>query len=325
MSSISPLLLITDASGQQNTYPLGEALTWRIGRGKSSNIMLLDDGASRRHAIIQRTEMGEYYLMDSGSQNGTFVKGRRVTTPIVLNDGDEISIGAHRLVFRNPTPAIGLGGMYYSEMEDTSAATRVLFAEKLVTVLVVDIRDFTHLTQNVDQEVLCKFISQWFSDASEIFRARGSWALKYIGDAVMAAWLHEPGREREQILSVLAAVSQFAEVSSGPKYALPFRLSFGAGLNTGIASVGNAGSGTQTDYSAFGDSVNAAFRIESSTRQIGLDVALGHRTAELLGKDLVVSRYFRDHLLHLKGYDIPQGVWAGSFEDLRRLLADLES
>jgi adenylate cyclase len=141
----------------------------------------------------------------------------------------------------------------------------------------------------------------------------------------MAAWLHEPGREREQILSVLAAVSQFAEVSSGPKYALPFRLSFGAGLNTGIASVGNAGSGTQTEYSAFGDSVNAAFRIESSTRQIGLDVALGHRTAELLGKDLVVSRYFRDHLLHLKGYDIPQGVWAGSFEDLRRLLADLDS
>ncbi len=321
MSSDAPQLLITDAGGQQNTRLLGEALTWRIGRGRSCNIVLQDDAASRRHAIIQRTEMGEYYLMDAGSQNGTFVQGQRVTTPIVLNDADEISIGAHKLVFRNPRPAIGLAGTHNSELDDATEATQVLFAEKLVTVLVVDIRGFTRLTQNVDQEVLCKFISQWFSDASKIFRARGSWALKYIGDAVMAAWLHDPGRESEQIRSVLAAVSQFAEVSSALKYSLPFRLSFGAGLNTGIASVGNAGSGTQTEYTAFGDVVNAAFRIESGTRQLGLDVAIGHRTVQLLGKDFVISPYFRDHLLQVKGYDKPIAVSAGSFEDLRKLLA----
>jgi adenylate cyclase len=102
----------------------------------------------------------------------------------------------------------------------------------------------------------------------------GSWKLKYIGDAVMAAWLHEAGRASEQVLAVLAAVSQFAEVTCGPKYSLSFHLSFGAGLNTGIASVGNAGSGTQTKYTAFGDAVNAAFRIEGGTRQLGLDVAI---------------------------------------------------
>jgi adenylate cyclase len=191
----------------------------------------------------------------------------------------------------------------------------------MVTVLVVDIRDFTRLTQNVDQDLLCKFISHWFSDASEIFRARGSWALKYIGDAVMAAWLHEPGHEREQILSALTAVSEFVEVTSGPDYSLPFRLSFGAGLNTGIASVGNAGSGEQTDYTAFGDAVNAAFRIESGTRQLGLDIAIGYGTVELLGKDAPIKQHFQNHLLQLKGYDRPTGVWAGTFEDLRTVLA----
>lgn len=104
------MLLITDAGGRQNTCLLGEAHTWRIGRDRNSNIVLLDDAASRRHAIIQRTEIGEYYLMDAGSQNGTFVQGRRVTTPIVLNDGDEISIGGHRSVFRSPIPVIGPAG-----------------------------------------------------------------------------------------------------------------------------------------------------------------------------------------------------------------------
>jgi adenylate cyclase len=195
----------------------------------------------------------------------------------------------------------------------------------LVTVLVVDIRDFTHLTQNVDQEVLCNFISSWFSDASKIFRAHGSWALKYIGDAVMGAWLHEPGRESDQILSALKAISEFAEIGAGPNYSLPFPLSFGAGLNTGIASVGNAGSGTQTDYSAFGDAVNAAFRIEASTRKLGLDVAIGSKAVELLGKNLDVGRHFHDHVVELKGYDHPTRVWAGSFEDLKNLLADKES
>jgi adenylate cyclase len=110
MSRNVPLLNITNSDGQQNTFLLEGALTYKIGRGRSSNIVLADESASRHHAMIQRTEMGEYYLMDAGSQNGTFVGGRRVTTPVILNDGDEISIGAHTLVFRNPTPAIEPAG-----------------------------------------------------------------------------------------------------------------------------------------------------------------------------------------------------------------------
>jgi hypothetical protein len=134
--------------------------------------------------------------------------------------------------------------------------------------------------------------------------------------------LHDPGKEREPILSALTALCEFAQVSSAARYSLCFPLRFGAGINSGMASVGNAGSGDQTDFSAFGDAVNAAFRIETTTREIAADVSIGQATAELLGGASFLKPSFQDHLLNLKGYDKPATVWAGSFEDLRKLLSD---
>jgi len=319
MSNEAPQLIITDAGGQQRTCSLGRAVTWKIGRGQSNNIILDDHAASRRHAIIQRTEMGEFYIMDMGSQNGTFIDERRVATPMTLNDGDEISIGAHKLMFRNPTAPIGR--QTFAPLDDQTSGTRIMFVERLVTVLVVDIRGFTQLTQHINQDVLCKFITRWFSDASGIFRAHDSWALKYIGDAVMAAWLHDQGEEGEPVLAALTAVSEFAERSSAVRYSLSFPLRFGVGINTGMASIGNAGSGDQTDFTAFGEAVNTALRIEAGTRKIGCDVAIGQKSAELLGGIPFMRPSFSDHLIEMKGYDTPETVWAGSFEDLRKLLA----
>jgi len=320
MAERAPKLIITDTEGRENTCFLGQGVIWKIGRGQGNNIVLDDHTTSRRHAVIQRTEMGEYYLMDVGSQNGTFLGSQRVCTPIVLNDGDEIAIGEHRLIFRNQTPSIA-SETSTSTSDDRRTPTNIMFAERLVTVLVVDIREFTQLTQHINREVLCGFITRWFSDASGIFRSHRSWTLKYIGDAVMGVWLHSPGKERKPVLSALAAVAEFAEMSSAERYSLSFPLRFGAGLNSGVASVGNAGSGDQTDFSAFGDAVNAAFRIEAGTREIGTDIAIGQTTAELLGGASLMKLSFQEHLLKMKGYDEPTTVWAGSFEDLGKLLS----
>jgi len=323
-----PQLVITDAEGLQQTLPLDKGITWGIGRGQTGKVVLSDEAASRRHAAIQRTEMGDYYLLDLGSRNGTYIQGRRVTTPVLLKNGDEISIGAHKLVFLNPLTSTAQEKPRANPIpadDDEMAGTVVMFAERLVTVLIVDIQGFTKLTQDIEQEILCKFISRWFSDASAIFRAHGSWALKYIGDAVMAAWLHEPRAEASQVLSALTAVVEFAGVSSAARYSLPVPFNFRAGLNTGIASVGNAGSGDQTEFTAFGEAVNAGFRIEASTRQIGSDVAVGRYTVNLLGGPSSVIPYLRDHAVDMKGYDEPVEVWAGSFADVRDLVASRES
>ncbi len=91
-------LVISDGHGQQTSCPLDDAWTLKLGRSESNAIVLHDDAASRRHAIIQRAEMGELYLLDLGSRNGTFVNGQRVSTPVVLKDNDEIAIGDYRMI-----------------------------------------------------------------------------------------------------------------------------------------------------------------------------------------------------------------------------------
>jgi len=319
-----PQLLVTDPKGEVTSYFLDDATTWKLGRGESNAIVIHDEAASRRHAIIQRTETYELYLLDLGSRNGTFVNGQRVATPIILRDNDEITIGEYRVVFRNPTAA-GMAGEAapIAVNQGEASATRAVFSEKLVSVVVVDIRGFTQLTQQIDQTVLSKFIRRWFSDASRIVHEHGCWSTKYIGDAVMAVWQHHIGHEAGEIRSALAAIVEFVESCNGleVKCALPTPFSFGAGINTGLASVGNAGSGEETEFTAFGDAVNAAFRIEASTRHIECDVALGASTVEFLGGTSVVQPFLQDRMVALKGYDQQAKVWAGSFADLRNLVA----
>ena len=104
------------------------------------------------------------------------------------------------------------------------------------------------------------------------------------------------------------------------EYPVPFELKIGAGINTGYSMVGNTGSGDHPDYTAIGDTVNAAFRLESATKELGVDVAIGEATyihsVELKNIDSIFSEYS----LNLKGYEKPTLSYGVTFEDLEKLL-----
>jgi adenylate cyclase len=93
---------------------------------------------------------------------------------------------------------------------------------------------------------------------------------------------------------------------------LPAPLRIGAGINTGPAIVGGS------DYTALGDTVNAAFRLEAATKEIGLGVALGERTFNEL--KLPLPSPFTRREVALKGYDALTTTWAISFDELQRYL-----
>jgi adenylate cyclase len=131
----------------------------------------------------------------------------------------------------------------------------------------------------------------------------------------MAVWVHDrPVQAGADILRVLRAVSEIdaatAEISQS--LALPAPLRIGAGVNTGPAILGG------TDFTALGDTVNAAFRLESATKGIGLGVAVGERTYLELAPGERTSFVRRE--VELKGYDGASVAWAISFEALQEML-----
>jgi adenylate cyclase len=307
----SPYLLL-EAGNRR--FPLADALSWAVGRGEGCAVMLDSRSVSRLHALIQKKDEGDFCLVDLGSRNGSFVNARRVSVPQVLKDADRLTFGDQELLFRTPvssspavTSAVGTG----TRNEPTTA----LHTHSLTTIAVVDIRDFTRFTRSVSEALLSQAIGTWFLRVGQIAQRHGSWAQKYVGDAVMAVWVHdETTRMGADLLRALQAVSEIDTVTSELHQVLPLPSPWrvGAGVNTGSAIVGGS------DYTALGDTVNAAFRLETATKTLGMGVALGERTFSEL--KLPADHPFVQRQVDLKGYESPSTAWAISFEDLRRFL-----
>jgi adenylate cyclase len=232
---------------------------------------------------------------------------------VALDDRDKLLFGDQPLIFR--TPARSESVQAAPNVDLRNEPTSALHTHSLTTIVVVDIRDFTALARNLPVPVLSQTIGTWFLRSGQIAQRMGSWAQKYIGDAVMAVWVHDRAeRVGEDVWRVLRAVSEIdaatAEISQA--LALPAPLRIGAGVNTGPAILGG------TDYTALGDTVNAAFRLESATKGIGLGVALGKRTHDELS--VPARNCFVRREVELKGYDGASIAWAISFEALREML-----
>jgi adenylate cyclase len=280
---------------------------------------LLDSrSVSRLHALIQCRDAGDYYLVDLGSRNGSFVNERRVSIPVRLHNQDRLVFAEQELIFRNPAGT----GVHPVAPEATARnlPTEALQIQSLTTIVVVDIRDFTPLARSVSEALLSQTIGTWFLRVGQAAERWGSWAQQYIGDAVMAVWVHSDAKslpaDLERVLRAVCEINRSTGEISG-SLPLPKPLRIGAGISTGPAVLGG------TDYTALGDTVNAAFRFEAATKSLGLSVILGEGAfmacAEMASTDLKSAR-FRRCEVELKGYETPIAAWAISFEDLERFV-----
>lgn len=275
--------------------------------------MLDSRSVSRLHALIQKRDNGDLAVVDLGSRNGSFLNSRRVSVPMVLHHEDKLVFGDQQLEFRSYSRA----AVPASEVETTTrnAPTTSLHTHSLTTIVVVDIRDFTPLARSVSEAVLAQTIGTWFLRVGQIAQGLGSWAQKFIGDCMMAVWVHDnPALLDADLRHALESVSRINAVTAEIHKTLPLPgpLHIGAGINTGPAIVGGS------DYTALGDTVNAAFRLEAATKDIGFGVALGERTFNELR--LPAPSPFHRQNVSLKGYEGPTVTWAISFEDLQRFL-----
>jgi adenylate cyclase len=305
-------ICLIGASGRK--FPLVGAETWAIGRGEGCAVLLDSRSVSRLHALIQRRNRGDHYLVDLGSRNGSFVNGRRVSLPIRLRDRDRLVFAEQELTFRNPAETSGRP-ISQQEPSTRNVPTEALQALSLATIVVTDIRDFTPLSRNISEALLSQTIGTWFLRVGQAAERWGSWAQQYIGDAVMAVWVH---RNKASVCAdlehVLRAVCEFNRSTGEISRTLPLPnpLRIGAGINTGPVMLGG------TDYTALGETVNAAFRLEAATKTVGLSVVFGEGTFAAWAE--LQTTPFRRYEVQLKGYEVPTTARAISFEDLERFV-----
>jgi adenylate cyclase len=322
MSDVPPAYLEVQIDGQVRQFPVEGDRILRIGRSETNNVVLNDDGVSRSHAMLQGSEQGLFYITDCGSRNGTFVNDARATAPVILRPGDQIQIGSYQFTFHQESAA----ELPTARRFDSEPATNVLFAPSLITVLVVDIRDFTGLARRLEASKLSEVTGTLFRLGGRELQERGAWGQKYIGDAVMAVWRHKKlAPESHELASIFEGLSRLYEIASGmqKQFSLPEPIRIGAGINSGGAMVGNVGSIANSDYTALGDVVNKAFRLESATKDLAFDLALGQETYEFLADSIDAAALFQKCSVKLKGYDEPATAFGARLSTLPAVIEAL--
>lgn len=216
-----------------------------LGRAVGNDVVLVDDRVSRRHATIHSQGEGEFWLVDLGSRNGTYLNGRRVSQPTRLRDGDRVQIGPFALAFRLSTDALDrTHGTWASDQ--TQADMRTLDS----WLLLCDIAGSSVLARERSPEELAVLVGGWFARCKEAIEDAGGTINKYLGDGLLAYW---PARE-DTLVHVIQALRDLRRLQEDPRP--PFRIvvHHGRVLFGGIPSSG--------EESLAGPEVNFVFRQE---------------------------------------------------------------
>ncbi|MFA4902593.1 MAG: adenylate/guanylate cyclase domain-containing protein [Desulfobaccales bacterium] len=161
-----------------------------------------------------------------------------------------------------------------------------------ITILFTDIRGFTTMSEKLDPQALVTLLHDFLNPMSNIIINQGGTIDKYMGDAIMALFgapLAQPDhphlacRAALEMVSSLAALNQDWAAQGRP----PLRV--GVGVNTGPVAVGNMGSDRLFDYTAIGDNVNLASRLEGLNKYYGTSILISQATAASLGNDFILK------------------------------------
>ena len=152
-----------------------------------------------------------------------------------------------------------------------------------MTFLFSDIRGFTPISEKYkgNPEGLTRLINRFLTRMTDVIIANGGTIDKFMGDCIMAFWNAPITNKNHATLAVKSAIEMQKELKilnkELKKEKLP-AINIGIGINTGEALVGNMGSEKRFDYSVIGDDVNLASRLESSSKELGNTLVVGHNT-----------------------------------------------
>ncbi|WP_148260458.1 adenylate/guanylate cyclase domain-containing protein [Micavibrio aeruginosavorus] len=203
---------------------------------------------------------------------------------------------------------------YMKELTNDPDKLRLGGEVRELSIMFTDIRGFTSISERLSPEELIQLMNDFLTPMSSLVMENRGTIDKYMGDAMMAFWnapLDDPDHARRACLTALQMNDALAPINAaladraaqnGQK---PLVLSAGIGVNTGMTSVGNMGSKQRFAYSALGDSVNLASRLEGQTKTYGVQILVSERTKKAAGPLAFVEL----DLLRVKGKTEPVRIF----------------
>jgi adenylate cyclase len=191
-------------------------------------------------------------------------------------------------------------------------------ARRLITVFFSDLRGFTSLSEKMEPEIVAEMLKEYLSEMTQVvFQHKGT-VDKYIGDCVMAIWnapFDDPEHAANAVRTALDFQERTLEVSAKWEEKLGGKIRNGCGINTGEAVVGTMGSRQRLEYTAIGDTVNLAARLESITKDYNSSIIISESTHEYV-KGQFMTRELG--AVTVKGKTRPVRIFAVLPTDIRR-------
>ena len=168
-------------------------------------------------------------------------------------------------------------------LQDNPELLKLGGERKYATFLFTDVRGFTSLSESVEPEQVTYIMNKALTAQQSAVQKHNGMVDKYIGDAMMAIFnapLDLENHEDKAIQCAIDIQNNMEELNKElTQEGLP-EVEIGIGVNSGEAVIGNMGSDNRFDYTAIGDAVNTAARLESSTKEVGENLIIGSKTKQ---------------------------------------------
>jgi adenylate cyclase len=256
----------------------------RFGRAADNHIVIDAEKASRYHAAIHAQDGNEFWLLDLGSRNGTFLDDHRVMRPTPLRDGARIGLAGATFRFRQALADV-------AEKSEGAASPHVTiteFKQRSAWLLMTDIENFVTLSQKLPAETLAAAVGSWIQDGQRLVEKWEGRLSKYLGDGFLACW--EPAENTAS--AVAAALREFHRLRETGE------VKFRVVLHRGTVTFGGA-----TDFgeeTIFGPELNYTFRLEKLASELGVTFCLSAAAQKELAASFSTRLVAGEH--ELKGF-----------------------
>ena len=158
-----------------------------------------------------------------------------------------------------------------------------------ITIMFTDLAGFTSISEAHSAEHVTYLLNRYFTEMTDIVLEHHGTVVSFIGDAIMAFWgapLEDADQARRCVCAAIAMQERMKTLREDfAREGLP-PIVMRVGIHSGSAVVGNLGSAKRFDYTAIGDDVNLAARLEGANKLYGTEILVSRQTAESVGDQI---------------------------------------